>query len=239
MTVLGYDVEKDIAALQLRISDAQPLETDTSEMLKVGDRVVAIGAPLGLESTVSDGIVSGLRNRQGLHIIQTTASISPGSSGGPLLSEYGKVIGIATASVESGQALNFAVSITYVTELMNRKVAISLEEMRRNTLVTESMPVNAVHVRSGALVRLPFVVPMQQGATLAGTLSITGGRGNDANIALLTADGRVISNMGRVSSVAAVHEKLPRGQYYFNIDNQFSTFSSKSVLPNLRLIYYR
>src|ERR1035437_5663386 len=75
-SVLGYEIEHDLAALQLTGSSLPALLTETVEEPKVGDRVVAIGAPLGLESTVSEGIVSALRNAGTMHIIQTTASIS-------------------------------------------------------------------------------------------------------------------------------------------------------------------
>src|ERR1039458_3483531 len=96
------------------------LQTETLDDPKVGDRVVAIGAPLGLESTVSEGIVSAIRNAGTMHIIQTTASISPGSSGGPLLNEYGKVIGLTTSTVLNGQSLNFVVSARHISELLSR-----------------------------------------------------------------------------------------------------------------------
>ena len=97
-TILGYDSDHDVALLQMPEYYPYYLDTQDAEVETVGDRVVAIGAPLGLESTVSEGIVSALRNVNGTHIIQTTTSISPGSSGGPLLNEYGRVIGLCNGS---------------------------------------------------------------------------------------------------------------------------------------------
>src|ERR1017187_7854304 len=70
-SVVGYEIDHDVAALQLTGSSLPALLTETVEEPKVGDRVVAIGAPLGLESTVSEGIVSALRNAGTMHIIQT------------------------------------------------------------------------------------------------------------------------------------------------------------------------
>jgi len=75
----------------------------------VGDRVVAIGSPLGLSNTISEGIVSGIRSLEGQAWIQTTAPISPGSSGGPLLNFLGQVVGVTTALMQDGQNLNFVI----------------------------------------------------------------------------------------------------------------------------------
>lgn len=74
-----------------------------------GQRVVAIGSPLGLFNTVSDGIISGFRNVDGVDMIQFTAPISHGSSGGAVLNMYGEVVGISTAGLDDGQNINLAV----------------------------------------------------------------------------------------------------------------------------------
>ncbi|WP_181995593.1 trypsin-like peptidase domain-containing protein [Clostridium sp. AM58-1XD] len=79
------------------------------EKLVRGQKVVAIGSPLGLFNTVSDGIISGFRKMEDVSMIQFTAPISHGSSGGALLDLYGNLIGIITAGVDDGQNLNFAV----------------------------------------------------------------------------------------------------------------------------------
>jgi S1-C subfamily serine protease len=135
--VLAYDIQHDVAALQVGGASAPALQTEDVELVKVGDRVVAIGAPLGLESTVSEGIISALRDAGGTHIIQTTTSISPGSSGGPLLNEYGKVIGLTTSQMRDGQNLNFVISARHVTEVLNRKRQMSLSQMLSETQVTD------------------------------------------------------------------------------------------------------
>ncbi len=79
------------------------------EKLARGQRVVAIGSPLGLFNSVSDGIISGFRNIRDTDMIQFTAPISPGSSGGAVLNMYGEVIGISTAGIDNGQNINLAV----------------------------------------------------------------------------------------------------------------------------------
>lgn len=81
----------------------------SSQWLEVGDPVYAIGAPQGLELTLSDGLVSGIREYKSTEYIQTTAPISPGSSGGGLFDAQGRLVGITTMFLKEGQALNFAV----------------------------------------------------------------------------------------------------------------------------------
>jgi S1-C subfamily serine protease len=76
-SLLGYSIQHDVAAIQIRGAFLPALITEAREQVKVGDHVTAIGAPFGLESTVSEGIVSAVREGAGIHIIQTTASISP------------------------------------------------------------------------------------------------------------------------------------------------------------------
>ena len=79
-----------------------------------GQRVVAIGSPLGLFNSVSDGIISGFRMIEDVEMIQFTAPISNGSSGGAVLNMYGEVIGISTAGFDNGQNINLAVGYGYI-----------------------------------------------------------------------------------------------------------------------------
>lgn len=81
-------------------------------MPRVGEQVIVIGAPEGLANTVSDGIVSALRTIDGRRLLQITAPISPGSSGGPVLNGRGEVVGVSVAILREGQNLNFAVPVT-------------------------------------------------------------------------------------------------------------------------------
>jgi S1-C subfamily serine protease len=78
--------------------------------LEVGEKVYSIGTPRGLEKTIADGIISGLLTRSNPHLIQTTAPISPGSSGGGLFDAYGNLIGITTLSLKESQNINFAIA---------------------------------------------------------------------------------------------------------------------------------
>jgi len=115
--ISAVDSEADVAIVKVSGRGLPTLKLADSDKITIGENVVAIGSPLGLENSVSTGIVSGVR-RQGDHIlIQTTAPISPGSSGSPLLNEMGEVIGIATGSVTPAQNMNFAVAINDVKKL--------------------------------------------------------------------------------------------------------------------------
>lgn len=114
---LESDADHDIAVIKIPGS-GHPSLVPAHESPVVGSRVVVIGAPRGLEFTVSEGIVSAVRMEDGREWIQMSAPISPGSSGGPVLDTEGHVIGITTAYRTDGQALNFAVPIRYATGLV-------------------------------------------------------------------------------------------------------------------------
>ncbi len=118
--VLCLDEAHDIAVLDIGGSGHDYLQLSNTKPA-VGTRVYAIGNPLGLTSTLSDGVVSGLPVVDGVLYVQTTAAISPGSSGGPLLAANGTVIGITTASLRGGQNLNLAVPASAIKSLLNER----------------------------------------------------------------------------------------------------------------------
>jgi len=92
------------------VEGCQRLDSRPYSHLSVGEPVYTIGSPSGLENTLGEGIVSGLRNKKGMKYIQTSAPISPGSSGGGLFDIYGNLVGITTFLLEDAQNLNFALS---------------------------------------------------------------------------------------------------------------------------------
>jgi Flp pilus assembly protein TadD len=114
------DWERDVCSLSVSGIAAPPIEVGSTKRLKVGARVYAIGAPKGLELSLSEGIVSSLREARGGRYIQTTAAISPGSSGGGLYDEDGTLIGLTTFYLAEGQNLNFALPVEWIEELPNR-----------------------------------------------------------------------------------------------------------------------
>lgn len=111
--IIGIDVEKDILILQIEEKRFPSLKIGDVKSLKVGQRIYAIGSPMGFENTISEGIISGLRSYEELrkNYIQITASISPGSSGGAVVNDKGELIGISTSTIQEGQNLNFAIPI--------------------------------------------------------------------------------------------------------------------------------
>ena len=120
---LDKDNKNDLALLKIRNkkTDWKPLKI-SNKLPSVGEKVIVIGNPLGLESTVSDGIVSAKREIKPFgKVIQITSPISPGSSGSPVLNMRGEVIGVATFQMIKGQNLNFAIPISKVKKLISDK----------------------------------------------------------------------------------------------------------------------
>jgi hypothetical protein len=117
--VLASDSDRDLAILKVNGKNLPFLSLGDIEKVKVGEHVVAIGSPLGLEGTVSDGIVSGIRDVAGKRWVLTTAPASHGNSGGPLLDMSNHVVGVVTRieNPELGQNLNLAVPCDAVAEL--------------------------------------------------------------------------------------------------------------------------
>lgn len=127
-SVEAVDPEKDLALIKTDCPNEKFVGLGNSDMIQVGEKVVAIGSPLALANSVSDGIVSAVRQRKdaSYKLIQITAPIFHGSSGGPLFNISGKVIGITSSGIEVGQNLNFAVPVNYLKNLMNNRNPVSL-----------------------------------------------------------------------------------------------------------------
>jgi S1-C subfamily serine protease len=117
--LIALNFDKDILILKVSDNSLKAINLGNSNNLKVGQRVYAIGSPMGLENSISEGIISGLRNfdKNYSNFIQITASISPGSSGGAVLNSQGELIGISTSTIKGGQNLNFAIPINDVIEV--------------------------------------------------------------------------------------------------------------------------
>lgn len=147
--VVGTDPATDLALLRVPDGGLAPVVIGASEMLRVGQMAIAIGNPLGFQSTVSAGVVSALgrnlRSRSGRlieNVIQTDVALNPGNSGGPLVDSRGRVIGVNTAMIREAQGLCFAIpsaTMTWVVgDLMTRG------RVRRAVLglVAETRPVS-------------------------------------------------------------------------------------------------
>lgn len=115
--ILLADSSHDLAVLAVPSLSAPALPIGDSSKLAVGDTIYAVGNPRGLEGTFSEGIVSSIRNIDSQVILQITAPISPGSSGGAVLNEHGEVVGVAVATFKDGQNLNFAIPSSYLARI--------------------------------------------------------------------------------------------------------------------------
>lgn len=114
--VFAYSADDDLAVLVVPGLQAPPLALD-SELPRVGTKVVVVGSPLGLASTVSEGIVSAVREIDSRRRIQITAAVSPGSSGSPALDASGRVIGVVSSSHSAGQLVNVCVPAHALAEV--------------------------------------------------------------------------------------------------------------------------
>jgi S1-C subfamily serine protease len=149
-TIVGTDKSHDLAVLQIKATELQPMILGDSTNLQVGQKVYAIGNPFGLAGTLTRGIVSSIRQVQepdGLVIeeaIQTDAAINPGNSGGPLLNWHGEVIGINTmiaSSVGQSAGIGFAIPINTAKAVVNDLV--TLGRVRRPALGIRTIPIDS------------------------------------------------------------------------------------------------
>ena len=144
-TIAGVDAGRDLVLLRIR--PAKPLKTvrlGDSEQMSAGDQIVAIGNPLGVfDYSVSSGLISQVRPvcdstedrcpPGGLKLLQISAPISQGSSGGPLFNQFGEVVGVTTLIVAQGQSINFAVPGNYLKPLVAQPIAIALDKFAADT----------------------------------------------------------------------------------------------------------
>ncbi|MFO8032244.1 MAG: DegQ family serine endoprotease [Desulfohalobiaceae bacterium] len=153
--VVGRDPETDLALLKIDTDKKLPvLEFGDSEELDVGQWVVAIGNPFGLDHTVTAGIISAKGRVIGAgpydNFLQTDASINPGNSGGPLLNLEGKVVGINTAIVSSGQGIGFAIPSNMAREVIEQLqeyqkvrrgwLGVTIQDVDKNTAKALGLP---------------------------------------------------------------------------------------------------
>jgi S1-C subfamily serine protease len=155
VTILAEDARRDIAVLQIPGFGLPTLPMGNSDSVRIGSQVILVGSPLGLENTVSTGIVSGRRQEpEGFQLLQITAPASRGSSGGAVLSANGEVVGVAASQLLAGQNLNFAVPINYARGLLqqvDRATPVVLAPMSDQRVDTAPQPMANSDAVNGAL----------------------------------------------------------------------------------------
>jgi S1-C subfamily serine protease len=237
--VAGFDAQHDIAVVKISGENLRTVQLGNSSVIKTGDHVTVLGAPLGLESTLSDGIISAIRAAGSLQVFQTSAPISHGSSGGPLFDDYGNVIGLAVSTIEAGENLNFAVPIDSAKPLLRAGRQTSFAELLSETAVHQ--PVLASSVSLPPQVTTFDIAVPPQGGILAGSFSIAGGMGNDLGMLLTAENGGLVWNGGVLRNSGNLNLRLRGGRYKLILNNKMGPFwvSPKTLSGTIELSYYR
>ncbi len=135
--IVSVNDHTDLALLKITHPDGSPFPVvyvQGTEDLGVGQDVFAIGSPLGLERTLSRGVIATTqRNFDGLTFIQTTAEINPGNSGGPLFNLKGEVIGVTNMGVRGGEGLGFAIPARYLRDFLRNRDAFAYDKDNPNS----------------------------------------------------------------------------------------------------------
>lgn len=140
VSVLATDERRDLAIIKVAGFNLPVLDLGNSDGLTVGEPLVIVGSPQGLEGTVTAGILSAVRDSgEGFTVLQTDAAVNPGNSGGPLVNGRGQVIGVVSFKFRSAENLNFAIPANYVRGLLNNlQEPLTLEQMRKEMNATKS-----------------------------------------------------------------------------------------------------
>jgi len=233
--VSAYDQNRDLAAIRLAPPPKTVLEIGDSDKVRVGDRVVAIGSPLGLQNTMSVGIVSALRNG----IIQMSDPISPGSSGGAVLDKNGKVVGVAVAYIAQGQNLNFAIPINWAKPYLNAGAPRPLSDVVAENTVTENVLDGSVTISAGQMRSWSIAVNPNKmsNAEVNGQVSSTGGVNGKITLALYYQGQPVFSCR---ETACEIHQDVATpGVYTLTLDNRESTLFARTVTGQVSLKYVR
>jgi hypothetical protein len=234
--VVAYDPDHDVAVIKVQATSPPTLKLGSSDSIRVGEHVAAIGSPLGFQNTVSEGIVSGLRGS----VIQMSTPISPGSSGGPVLDPAGEVVGISVATITTGQNLNFAVPINWAKRYLGGAPPRSLAEVAQENTVIQPIMSGSVSVPAGQTRnwQITFNPNAMSNAEVHGEISSTGGFGGRVTLSLYY--GNQLLYKGQRKNACAIHEDLSRpGIYTLVLDNQDSMMFAREVTGQIQLSYVK
>jgi S1-C subfamily serine protease len=233
--VASYDRNRDLAVIRLTPSPKTALEIGDSDKVQVGDKVVAIGSPLGLQNTMSVGIVSALRNG----VIQMSDPISPGSSGGAVFDEHGKVVAVAVAQMVAGQNLNFAIPINWAKPYLNGQSPRPLSNVAAENTVTENVVSGSVAIPQGQAQTWNITVDPNKmsNAEVHGQVSSTGGMDGKITLALYFQGQPIFSCRERACEI---HQSIVNpGVYILTLDNRISPIFARTVTGQVSLKYVR
>lgn len=233
--VIGYDSSRDVAVLKVDNLTAKPLPLADSDKVQIGDRVVAIGSPVAIQNTISDGIISGIRSG----VLQTSTPISPGSSGGPLFNVQGEVVGITVAQILGAQNLNFAVPINWAKGYLRSSEVTTLSDLAKQNMVEQEIVGSTISVPAHQRRAFAVFVDRNRMAdpALDGTFSSSGGFGGEIRVYVATAN-TVVYDSGRTTS-GRLHLPLGPGLYQVVIDNTGSAMFPRSVSADLKFHYVK
>ncbi|NIM65422.1 MAG: trypsin-like serine protease [Candidatus Latescibacteria bacterium] len=202
--VVGTDPATDLAVVRVQASGLPAAELGDSTLLRVGQLVIAIGNPLGFQSTVSTGVISALgrtlRSRSGRlieNVIQTDVALNPGNSGGPLVDSRGRVVGINTAMINMAQGISFAVPASTARWVVGELIIKGKVRRAYLGIVGQARPISR---------------RMQRGLDLSSTTVVevvSVAKGGPAQVAGIKEGDLIVALDGeRVSSVDDVHRLL-------------------------------
>ncbi len=142
--IIAVNNQLDLALIKLNHPDGKPFKTiflQGSEHLEVGEEVFAIGNPLGLERTLSTGVVSTTQRAfDGMSFVQTTAEINPGNSGGPLFNAKGEVVGVINMGANSADGIGFGIPTRYVRDFLRNRDAFAFDKENPNSGYSYNAP---------------------------------------------------------------------------------------------------
>jgi hypothetical protein len=214
--VVAVDADTDLVLLKVPGASVRKLYLGDSDQLAVGDVVYAIGNPEGLEGTFSQGIISGIRSVGTDKVLQITAPISPGSSGGPIINSSGDVVGVAVATFSEGQNLNFAIPSSYLSSLLNR--------------VTDARPLSSVKEIQGDTKPFARVIGEKNTDAVIGTDFLWGNNFPTISFTLLNRTGSAVKDI----HFLVVFFKGDKKKGYSPIDYlEGETCKDTAILPNL------
>ena len=231
----AYDQNRDLAVIRLMPPPTTVLKIGDSDKVRVGDKIVAIGSPLGLQNTMSVGIVSALRNG----VIQMSDPISPGSSGGAVFDEHGKVVAVAVAQMVAGQNLNFAIPINWAKPYLNGQNPRSLSDVAAENTVTDnlvdgSLTIPAAQTRTWNITVNPNKM---SNAEVHGQVSSTGGMDGKITLALYSQSRPIFFCRERACEI---HQNIVTpGMYTLILDNRISPIFARTVTGQISLKYVR